>query len=163
MDSTEAIYNGIKNAGINFIVSVPCVNLKKLLDLIEIDDEIIHVPVTREEEGLGIAAGAYMAGKKTAILMQNSGIGNSVNALTSLFELFEFPIVMIISHRGSDGEPMIGQVPMGKSTTNLLEAININYNSIEDFGTAYNEISNSWEKSLKIKRPIAFLFEINYW
>lgn len=53
MDSTDVIYNGIKDAGINFIVSVPCANLKKLLELIDKDDTIKHVPVTREEEGFG--------------------------------------------------------------------------------------------------------------
>ena len=70
LDSTDVIYNGLKNAGINFIVSVPCANLKKLLNLIDDDDDIKHVPVTREEEGFGICAGAYMGGMKPAILMQ---------------------------------------------------------------------------------------------
>ena len=60
MDSSEAIFNGIKDAGIDFIVSVPCVNLSKLLNMIDEDDEIIHIPVTREEEGIGICAGAYL-------------------------------------------------------------------------------------------------------
>ena len=87
MDSSEAIFNGIKDAGIDFIVSVPCVNLSKLLNMIDEDDEIIHIPVTREEEGIGICAGAYLGGKKTAILMQNSGLGNSINALKSLTQL----------------------------------------------------------------------------
>ena len=99
MDSSEAIYDGLKDAGINFIVSVPCVNLSKLLNMIDEDDEIIHIPVTREEEGIGICAGAYLGGKKPAILMQNSGFGNSVNALKSLTELYEMPLLMIMSHR----------------------------------------------------------------
>ena len=80
MDSSEAIFKGLKDAGIDFIVSVPCANLKKLLIMIDEDDTITHIPVSREEEGLGICAGAYMAGKKTGILMQNSGLGNCVNA-----------------------------------------------------------------------------------
>ena len=80
MDSTEAIYNGLNDAEIDFIVSVPCVNLTRLLKMIDEDPEITHIPVTREEEGIGICAGAYLGGKKTAILMQNSGLGNSINA-----------------------------------------------------------------------------------
>ncbi len=64
MDSSEAVYQGLKSAGINFIVSVPCVNLGKILEIIDEDEDIIHVPVTREEEGLGICAGAYFGGKK---------------------------------------------------------------------------------------------------
>lgn len=74
MNSTEAIYNGLKDAEIDFVVSVPCVNLSKLLEMVDEDGEIMHVPVTREEEGIGICAGAYMGGRKPAILMQNSGL-----------------------------------------------------------------------------------------
>ena len=87
---------------INFVVSLPCVNLDKLMKMVETDSDIIHVPVTREEEGFGICAGAFMGGKRPAILMQNSGLGNSVNALASLFELYKLPILMIISHRGTE-------------------------------------------------------------
>ena len=96
MDTTDVIYKGIKDAGINFIVSVPCANLKKLLKLIEEDEEIKHVPVTREEEGFGICAGAYMGGLKPAILMQNSGLGNSVNVIASLMKLYQLVRVMLI-------------------------------------------------------------------
>ena len=112
MDSSEAIYDALKDAGIDFIVSVPCVNLSKLLNMINEDDEIIHIPVTREEEGVGICAGAYLGGKKTAMLMQNSGLGNSINALKSLTELYKMPLLMIMSHRGTEGENICGQVPM---------------------------------------------------
>ena len=76
MDSTQAIYDGLKDAEIDFIVSVPCVNLSKLLNMIDDDPEITHIPVTREEEGIGICAGAYLGGKRTAILMQNSGLAS---------------------------------------------------------------------------------------
>ena len=127
MDSTEAVYNGLKDAGIDFIVSVPCVNLSRLLEMIDEDEDIIHVPVTREEEGIGLCAGAYLGGKKTAILMQNSGLGNSINALKSLTELYKFPLLMIMSHRGTEGENICGQIPMGESTPLILEAMGYNF------------------------------------
>ena len=60
MDSSEAIFDALKDVGIDFIVSVPCVNLSKILNMIDDDEDIIHVPVTREEEGIGICAGAYL-------------------------------------------------------------------------------------------------------
>ena len=60
MDSSQAVFEGLKKAGIDFVVSVPCVNLGKVMEMVDCDPEIIHVPVTREEEGFGIAAGAYM-------------------------------------------------------------------------------------------------------
>lgn len=163
MDSTEAVYNGLKDAGIDFIVSVPCVNLSRLLEMIDEDENIIHVSVTREEEGIGLCAGAYLGGKKTAILMQNSGLGNSINALKSLTELYKFPLLMIMSHRGTEGENICGQVPMGESTPLILEAMNFNFFKPGTPKEAYESIRQSWELSLKQEKPVSMLLEIKYW
>jgi len=163
VDSSEAVYQGLKVSGIDFIVSVPCINLTKILELVENDDEITHVPVTREEEGLGICAGAYFGGRKTAILMQNSGLGNSVNALESLYQLFSLPLVMIMSHRGTEGEPIIGQVPMGKATPNILTAMELKYFNPKTPDEAKEIVANSWKESEKEKSPISILLDISYW
>lgn len=120
-----AVLRGMKKAGLDFVVSVPCVNLKELISMVDKDPDIIHVPVTREEEGVGVCAGAYMGGRRTAMLMQNSGLGNSINALASLNKLYGIPLLMIMSHRGVEGEPVCAQVPMGDLTMPLLETMNI--------------------------------------
>lgn len=163
MDSSEAIFDGLKNCGIDFIVSVPCVNLSKLLNMIDEDEEIIHIPVTREEEGIGICAGACLGGKKPAILMQNSGLGNSINALKSLTELYEFPLLMIMSHRGTEGENICGQVPMGQSTPRILEAMDFKFFKPENPKDAYENILNAWDLSTEEGRPVSILLEIKYW
>lgn len=163
MDSSEAVYNALKEADINFIVSLPCINLGKLLEMVECDPEIIHVPVTREEEGFGIAAGAYFGGKNTAILMQNSGLGNSVNVLASLYELYKIPILMIISHRGTRGEPIIGQVPMGKVTPDILKALKIPYFNPKTPKEAFETIKNAWDLAKTNESGVAILLEISYW
>ncbi|MCC7553431.1 MAG: sulfopyruvate decarboxylase subunit alpha [Methanobacteriaceae archaeon] len=163
MVNSNYVYEGIKKAGINFIVSLPCINLNKLLTLVDEDKKITHMPVTREEEGIGICAGAYLAGKKVAILMQNSGLGNSVNGLTSLTELYKFPLVMIISHRGTEGEPIVGQVPMGIATPKILDSINIQHFNPCSTEECLDIVSNSWEKSLENELPVAILLEISYW
>jgi len=163
MDSSEAIYNGLKDAGIDFIVSVPCVSLSKLLNMIDEDEEITHIPVTREEEGIGICAGAFLGGKRTAILMQNSGLGNSINALKSLTELYEFPLLMIMSHRGTEGENICGQVPMGESTPLILEAMNFKFFKPATPDAAYVDVRNSWDLSVEEGKPVSILLEIKYW
>ena len=163
MDSTDVIYNGIKDAGINFIVSVPCANLKKLLEMIDEDEEIKHVPVTREEEGFAICAGAYMGGLKPAILMQNSGLGNSVNVLASLIKLYNFPILMIISHRGTFGEGVYGQVPMSKATTKIFDSLDLTYYKVNYPSETQEIVKKAWNLSLISEEPIALLFDINYW
>lgn len=163
LDSTDVIYNGLKDAGINFIVSVPCANLKKLLNLVEEDEDIKHVPVTREEEGFGICAGAYMGGMKPAILMQNSGLGNSVNVLASLNKLYNFPILIIISHRGTFGEGVYGQIPMSKATTKIFDSLDIAYYKVDNPNESQEIVKKAWNLSAISEEPIALLFDINYW
>jgi sulfopyruvate decarboxylase subunit alpha len=163
MDSSEAIYEGLKDAGINFIVSVPCVNLSKLLKLVEKDPDIKHVPVTREEEGFGLCVGAYMGGLKPAILMQNSGLGNSVNVLASLVDLYQIPILIIISQRGTFGEGICGQVPMGKATMKVLDSLNIMHYMPNTKEEAKELVKKGWDLAKMSEQPYALLFEIRFW
>ena len=156
------LFNALKNAGIDFVASVPCVNLIELLDEIECDEGIIHVPVTREEEGIGVCAGAYLGGKNPAMVMQNSGLGNSINALTSLDLLYRIPLLMIISHRGDLGERISAQVPMGQLTPGLLDALGVPWYSplpveVEDV------VSGAWTLAKTSGLPVAILLGEPFW
>lgn len=163
MDSSQAVYDAIKKTGINFIVSLPCVNLGKLMELVEDDADIIHVPVTREEEGFGICAGAFMGGKRPGILMQNSGLGNSVNALASLFELYKIPVLMIMSHRGTEGEFMSAQVPMGRATPMVMDALDIKYFNPKKPEEALNIMQEAWQLAETEGTPVGILLDIKFW
>lgn len=163
MDSSKAVFNGLKNAEIDFVVSVPCVNLGKVMEMVDCDQEIIHVPVTREEEGFAVAAGAYMGGKKPAILMQNSGLGNSINVLASLFKLYKFPILMIISHRGTEGEFMSAQIPMGEATPGLLDTLEIAYIIPEKGEEISKLLPEAWLLAELGGSPLGILLDINFW
>ena len=93
---------------------------------------IKHIPVTREEEAVGLCAGAYLGGARPALLMQNSGLGNSINALLSLTGLYHIGILLIVGYRGRPGEEQIeAQMPMGTATTNLLDIVRAKYTVIE--------------------------------
>jgi sulfopyruvate decarboxylase subunit alpha len=163
MDSSQAIFNGLKRAGIDFVVSLPCVNLGKLMELVECDPDLIHVPVTREEEGFGICAGAFLGGKKPAILMQNSGLGNSVNVLASLYQLYQLPILMIMSHRGTEGEFMSAQIPMGKATPGVLDALKIAYINPKTPEEALKLIPEAWILAEAGGAPLGILLDITFW
>lgn len=163
MDSSEAVFNGLKNAGIDFVVSLPCVNLDKLMQLVDCDPEIKHIPVTREEEGFGICAGAFLAGKRPAILMQNSGLGNSVNVLASLYKLYQIPILMIMSHRGTEGEFMSAQIPMGKATPGVLDALKIAYINPKTPEDALKLIPEAWILAEAGAAPLGILLDITFW
>ncbi len=122
----DEILSILLEEGINLICSVPCIMLAGIFKGLE-KTSITHIPVTREEEGVGVAAGAFLGGKKPALLMQNSGLGNSINALLSLTKLYGLPLPLIISQRGGKGEKVLAQMPMGKTTPNLLKAARIDY------------------------------------
>ena len=79
----QQILAGLKEAGIDLVSSVPDINMLQLINLLYEDKDIAHVPVGREEEGIGVCAGAHLGGKKTAMLMQNGGLLNSCNGLTT--------------------------------------------------------------------------------
>jgi len=162
MNPSLAVHLGLKRAGINFAASVPCVNLQELLERLDSDRDIIHLPATREEEGVGICAGAWMGGHRPALLMQNSGLGNCINALASLDLLYGIPLLMIISHRGGRGESIIGQVPMGRLTVPLLEALEISHISPCPAKAEY-EIFSAWKRAESDCRPAAVLLDIDFW
>jgi sulfopyruvate decarboxylase subunit alpha len=162
MKPNLAVYRGLKRAGIDFAASVPCINLQQLLHRVEDDHEIIHIPVTREEEGVGLCAGAWMGGRKPALIMQNSGLGNSINALASLDFLYDIPLLMIISHRGCEGETIAGQVPMGKLTPKLLDAMEVPYFSAKPAG-AEETVAQAWSLAASRKRPVAVLLDLQFW
>ncbi len=156
------IYEEIKNSNINLILSLPCIMLKDLLRIIEEKNEIQHIPITREEEGVGIAAGAYLGGRLPAILMQNSGLGNSINAIKSLLHLFKIPVVFIMSHRGAEGEKIAAQIPMGKLTLNLLELVQIP-TFIIDSSDKIKEITQAVNISIKSNKSVGIVLQKQLW
>jgi sulfopyruvate decarboxylase subunit alpha len=162
IDPSLAVFSGLKRAGVDFAVSVPCINLARVLELVSSDPEILHLPVTREEEGVGVAAGAWMGGKRPALLMQNSGLGNMINALASLNILYGLPLLMIISHRGLEGESIAAQVPMGRLTPKLLEAMEIPTIAPAP-EQAEEAIAAAWRASASGRRPAAVLLDLNFW
>ena len=156
------IYENIRESGIDLILSLPCVLLKGLLKVIEEKNEIQHVPVTREEEGVGIAAGAYLGGRTPAILMQNSGMGNSINAVKSLLQLFNIPIIFIMSHRGTKEEKIIAQIPMGKLIPKLLNLLGIKAYYVDSM-EKIKEIQNAMQFSRQTKKSTAILLQRSLW
>jgi len=137
------IISFLKENGFNFGVTFPSSKLNNLLEMIEDDDEIFTVPVTREEEGVGVCAGAYLAGKKPFMLIQSSGLGNSFNAIASLLKTYRIPILIIAEHRGSYNEKIPAQVPLGVALPGMLDAMEIPFirisaqlDSLEEFSAS---------------------------
>jgi len=132
MNISESLYQKLRENGLDFFTSVPCKFLDELISLVSKDDAIVYTPVSREEEGVGISAGAFMGGRRPALLMQNTGLGNSINAICSLLNYYQIPVVFVISHRGTENEIIDAQKPMGEATKSLLEITSIPYLEVRE-------------------------------
>ena len=125
MKISKKIIDNLKKGGVDFYLSVPCKLLANMIDILEKDNDVYYSAVPREEEGMGICAGAYLGNKFPCLLMQNTGIGNSINAIVSLLQLYNIPIVFLISYRGTPGETVAAQAGMAKITEGILSYLKI--------------------------------------
>lgn len=115
----------LKKHGFNFFVGVPCSILKDIINCLQTDTEVHYVSATREDEAIGIATGAFLGGRKPVVLMQNSGFGNSIGALTSLPLLYKIPMLLLISWRGYKGKDAPEHLIIGRKTIKLLKEAGI--------------------------------------
>ncbi len=120
MSVNDVIMSALHENNVEFVTTVPCKQLAGVIEKIEQDSNILHVPSNREDEGMGLCAGAYMGGKRPAIIMQNTAIGVTINALATLIQYYHIPLPMLISYRGEIGEPVACQVEMAVHTKALL-------------------------------------------
>jgi len=88
---------------ISFVTTVPCKQLAGVIQEVEERDSIFHIPSNKEDEGMGLCAGAFMGGKRPAIIMQNTAIGVTINTLATLTQFYRMPLPMIILTEESCG------------------------------------------------------------
>lgn len=144
----EELIGILKEQKIDVVSSLPCEKIKNLLCLL--NKEFFHIPLTREEEGVGISAGVALAGKRPAMFIQSSGMGNMLNALLSLTSFYAIPLPIFVSQRGIYKEAIAAQVPMGQRLPGILREAGIPYsiiNSRDDFQIIKSHLFNIFEKN----------------
>ncbi len=124
VDWPLAVHRLLGEAGVKLVGYVPDAGHKHLIELCQADSAMRAVPLTSEEEGIGLAAGAWLGGERAALLMQSSGVGNTINALGMVKEC-RLPLVMLVTMRGEHGEFNPWQLPMGQATRATLEAMGV--------------------------------------
>lgn len=129
--SSEVVYQALKASGIRLVSALPETWLVHLVDFADRDPDMILVRLAKEEEGIGISAGAHLAGVKSAMLMQNHGLLASVNGVVSLAQLYRIPLLMLVSFRGEMGEEHPWQTEGGGVTLPLLDALRVPYDRLE--------------------------------
>ena len=115
----------LKRSRFSFYTGVPCSLLGALIETVEEDPSLTYVPATREDAAVGIAAGAYLAGRRPCVLMQNSGLGYCLNVLTSLNLIYQIPALLIVSYRGEDRTDAPEHWVMGEHCRRIVEEVGI--------------------------------------
>jgi sulfopyruvate decarboxylase alpha subunit len=123
-DWRDAVFTALKSAEIRQVGYVPDAGHSRLIELCEADPDIRAVSLTTEEEGIALAAGAWLGGQRAALLMQSSGVGNCINML-SLAKACRFPLVLLVTMRGEWAEFNPWQVAMGSKTQAALELMDV--------------------------------------
>lgn len=155
LEGSQRILTGLKEAGINLVASVPDINLLELINLLYKDPGVIHLPVGREEEGIGICTGAYLGGKRPAMLMQNAGFLNSCNGITTTALQFGIPILLLIYYAGDIGDNAFHM--LGLVTEPVLQGLGLKYSVLRDPALVKQQIAGALTVAESSKRPVALL------
>src|SRR5579883_2504277 len=155
--NSQVIYDALKASGISLLSALPETWLVHLIRMAEDDSEMILVRLAKEEEGVGISAGAYFAGTKSAMLMQNHGFLASVNGIVSFAQLYRIPLLMLISYRGHFGERDPWQTQGGGATEPVLRSLGIPYSFLDDPAKVQKRIAEAQCWAYASLHPAALL------
>jgi len=150
------IYDVFKQVGIEQIAFVPDAGHAQLIRDCEADNAIEVVSLTAEQEGVAMLSGGCLGGKRGALLMQSSGVGNCINMLSVIQEC-RFPLLMIVTMRGEWGEFNPWQLPMGQSTQQVLEQSGVIVQRVEDAASVRDVVYAAALMTFNSNRPIAVL------
>jgi sulfopyruvate decarboxylase subunit alpha len=155
--NSQIVFNALKDNGVRIMSALPETWLVHLIRMAEDDPDTTLVRLAKEEEGVGISMGAHLAGVKSAMLMQNHGFLASVNGIVSGAQLYRIPLLMLISHRGSFGERDPWQTEGGGVTEEVLRALRIAYDRLDEPATAAERIGGAMTLAEASLRPVALL------
>jgi sulfopyruvate decarboxylase subunit alpha len=151
------VYRGLKEAGVRIVSALPETWLVHLIRMAEDDPEMTLVRLAKEEEGVGISAGAHLAGVPSAMLMQNHGFLAAINGIVSCGQLYRIPLLMLISQRGSFGEKDPWQTEGGLVTEHVLDALRIPFDRLDAPGHVEQRIAKARTLAYSASRPVALL------
>ncbi len=162
MDVNDKIVADLVENNVEFITTVPCKQLAGVIEAVDSSPNIFHIPSNKEDEGMGLCAGAYMGGKRPAIIMQNTAIGVTINTLATLIQYYRMPLPMLISYRGELREPVACQVEMAVHTKALLSQMNIpTYHFHHE--SDVQEFDEILKYTFMCNKPVAILTDASFW
>lgn len=148
----------LKDEKFDFFCGVPCSLLKGLVSLLDQDKDLHYVSATREDSAIGMAVGAWFGGKRPMVLMQNSGLGVSVNALASLSTMNEIPALLLISWRGEGGNDAPEHILMGEIMAPILDLLGVKHRVLAREPMA-PQLRWAKEQMAATKKPVALIVQ----
>jgi len=155
--NSKVVYEALKAAGVRLCSALPETWLVHLIRMAEDDPEMALVRLAKEEEGVGVSMGAYLAGWRSALLMQNHGFLQAINGIVSGAMLYRIPLLLVISDRGHLGERDPWQTEGGRYTRRMLDALNVQWTELRE----PDEVERSTAKAMTLAHsslsPVALL------
>jgi sulfopyruvate decarboxylase subunit alpha len=155
--NSQVVYEALKASGVRLCSALPETWLVHLIRMADEDPDMTLVRLAKEEEGVGISAGAHFAGVRSAMLLQNHGFLQAINGITSLALLYKIPLLMLISDRGSLGERDSWQTEGGKFTRRVLDALTIQYDGLSRPDEVQPKVAKAMALAHSSLSPVALL------
>ena len=162
-ERSQAVIAGLDAIGLDFVLTLPSSTLNGVIRHLESHDKPRSFPITREEEGVGIASGLALAGKRTAMVIQDNGIGNMLTALNTFPLAYHLPVFMVVSRRGGLNEYNSMIHLFCEKVEAIADAAELRYFTlngrvpIDDWATT---ITKAFENSLITRRPVAVFVDL---
>ena len=153
----EIVLATLKSNNVKLVVYVPDKVLTPLIKALHADPFFTAFPCTREEEAVGIVAGAWMGGMRAAVLMQTSGFATLPNALASLVVPSQIPALIFVSERGTLGEFNLGQAMVCKTMRPVLDALGIEHHTMTRLDELEFTIDRSIKQAVATQAPVALI------
>ena len=154
----RALFDALKTAGVREFAGVPCSILDPIISAAENDPSVSYVPASVEGEAVAIAAGAWLAGGLGAVLLQNSGLGNTINPLASLAIPYGIPMGLIVSWRGEPGKKdAVHHAPMGAATSGLFALFGIQHEVLSETSDLVAVASRACRGAIERRQPTAIV------
>ena len=155
--NSQLVYDAIKGVGVKMISALPETWLVHLIRMADEDPAMTLVRLAKEEEGVGVSAGAHFAGMKSAMLMQNHGFLQAINGIVGVSLLYKIPLLMLITDRGSFGEKDPWQTEGGKHTRPVLDALNIARDDLVEPEEVQPKLTKAMALAQSSLSPVALL------
>ena len=152
----DAVLPTLKNSDVRHIAYVPDAGHSSAIRAAEADPDIHATVLTTEEEGIGYLAGAWLGGERGAMLLQSSGVGNCINAL-SVVRTCRMPLLMIVTMRGEWREFNPWQLPMGQGAAAHLEQSGVIVKRVEDGDAAGEMVAGAAALAFETMSAVAVL------